>query len=369
MSLFEPLRPHARTLSISAVILCLGLGGAVLHGYASLQSQNRQLDQLGQTLARSAAQRAVDATLSQDMLSLRASLQDLTDHPQVIGATIHDVENQLLVQSGFSADRFQSSEYRRYSAPVALDDKVAGHLQLVLKPVRLSPWDWRFFWLWGLMAVTATLFPWWRHWLKRRARSNMNPRQRQAPPAQMEAEEPSEAPGHERLRLRLQLVNLAALFNQLNRESFERQLRLFERQLKGVIALYGGHHQALSVDTLLIDFEGEQRSDCAFRALCSAQLLDELSRLNPGPRLRLAARVHGQPESDAQALNLSELFIKQYQPEPSRPAQGIAILPELIDNELLQHLELDPETGSLLSIKAPYRQLLDRQQQQLQLLA
>lgn len=370
MSLFEPLRPYIRPLSVSALILFLGLCATLLHAYTSLQSQNRQIDRLGETLAQSAAQRAVDATLSQDMLSLRASLQELIRHPQVVGATIHDVENRLLVQSGFGTSRYQASDYRRYSAAVALDDKVAGHLQLTLKPARLGASDWQFFWFWGLAVALAALSPWWHHRRNLAAPPNPTPVCEQEmvtnPPETQEGREPQP---QIQLRLQLQLVNLEPLFNQLNRDSFNRQLTLFEQQLKSVIALYGGHYLAQTKDRLLVDFSGDQSSDCAFRALCSAQLLGELSHLNPGPRLRLAARVHALPNAESKSPKLAETFVLQHQSGEPHQASGITITPDLIDEELQQHLEIDAKTGLLVGVKAPYRQLLDRQQQQLQALA
>jgi len=368
MSFVEPLRPYIRPLSASALIVLLGLGAMLLHGYTSLKSQGRQLDQLGQTLAQSAAQRAVDATLSQDMLSLRASLQDLTRHPQVVGATIHDVENRLLVQSGFDKSglgtgRFQTSDYRRYSAAVALDDKVAGHLQLTLKPARFNQWDWQFFGLWGLLVALASLLPWWRWARPQEPQASSTDGAEQEVTANLPQDQPQE---QVQLRLRLQLVNLKSLFNQLNLDSFHRQLGVFEQQLKDVMALYGGRLKAQSEDTLLIDFSGEQTSDCAFRALCSAQLLGELSHLNPGPRLRLAARVHGLPTPDKPHLKLAQAFVLQQHTQCPSQASGIAIAPELIDEELQEHLEVEIETGLLVGVKAPYRQLLDRQQHHLQ---
>ena len=360
MSFVEPVRPYIRPLSASALIVLLGLGAMLLHGYTSLQSQSRQLDLLGQTLAQSAAQRAVDATLSQDMLSLRASLQDLTRHPQVVGATIHDVENRLLVQSGFGTGQFQASDYRRYSAAVALDDKVAGHLQLTLKPARFNHWDWQFFGLWGLLVALAGLWRWWSGTAPPASPSDTA--QQDVPANQSQAQLQAQI----QLRLRLQLINLNPLFNQLNRDSFHRQLGVFEQQLKDVMGLYGGRFKAQCEETLLIDFSGEQTSDCAFRALCSAQLLGELSHLNPGPRLRLAARVHGLPTAANPHPKLAQAFVLQQHTECPSQASGIAIAPELIDKELQQHLEVDIETGLLVGVKAPYRQLLDRQQKHLQ---
>lgn len=367
MPLTDRLQRHWRPLAASALALVLGLTVAALHGYSSLQSQRVQLDEFGQALARSAAQRAVDATLSQDMISLQVVLQELTRHPRVVGATIHDVENRLLVQSGFAPADARSGQFRHYSASVALDDNIAGHLQLAMTPVSLSVWDRQFFILWGLLIVIAAALPW-----APQVRAALQPPRASAPhypsPDPEEGPEPA-APDEPsaRLRLRLQLANLTQLYRQLNRESFNRQVTRFEKQLHGVLSLYSGQRLALSRDTLLIDFVGENHSDCAFRALCSAQLLGEMSHLNSGPRLRLNARIH--PLPDTPGASLAEDFNRQYLEPREADTLGIEIAPDLIDEVLQQHLELDPETGVLVGVKSPYRQLLDKQQQQLQSLS
>ena len=54
----------------------------------------------GQSLANLAAKRAVDATLNHDLVSLQVVLQDVVDNPRTLLASIHDVENNLLVQAG-----------------------------------------------------------------------------------------------------------------------------------------------------------------------------------------------------------------------------------------------------------------------------
>lgn len=369
MSLLERLRPHWRPLSASALLLGLGLLAALLHAHSNLQSRGEQLDLYGQALARSTAQRAVDATLSQDMISLQAALRELTRHPQVVGATIHDVENQLLVQSGFAPADAEPGQYRRYSATVALDSTIAGHLQMAVEPPSLTGSDLQFYLWWLPIILAAALLPWLPS-LRQHSTSPPAPSTTESPTESVAAEELIEPASI--LRLRLHLANLAQLYQQLNRESFDRQLVRFERQLRNVLSLYGGERIALSDETLIVDFKGESQSDCAFRALCSAQLLGELTHLNPGPRLVLRARIHSLPEPKGNPPSLSEEFVLQHQ-QPMRPPgeketghQGIEIDPALIDAPLERHLELDRQTGVLIGVKAPYRQLLDKQQQQLQ---
>lgn len=364
MALYDRLKPHWQPLCGTALIVLLGLLAALLHTRASLQTQSQQLDGFGQTLARSTAQRAVDATLSQDMISLQVVLQELTRHPQVMGATIHDVENRLLVQSGFPPGEAEPGQFRRYTATIALADNIAGHLQVAMVPPGLSDADRQFLVVWCLLTLLAAALPWLP--ALRRApvivqgqpidESTFDNFEEEDPDGNPEANVPPAA----QLRLRLRLLNMDALSRQLNEESFAQQLGQFEEQLRNILSLYSGRQLALSGDTLLIDFQGESHSDCAFRALCSAQLLGELSHLNPGPKLKLAARIHPLPHTDLVAS-----FHHQQSAEPPG-ATGIEIAPELIDDELHQHLELDPDNGVLIGVKAPYRQLLDKQQAQLQ---
>ncbi len=365
MALYARLKPHWQPLCGSALIVLLGLLAVLLHTRASLQTQSQQLDGFGQTLSRSAAQRAVDATLSQDMISLQVVLQELTRHPQVMGATIHDVENRLLVQSGFPPGEAEPGQFRRYTATIALADNIAGHLQVAMAPPALSDADRQFLIIWSLLTLAAATLPWL-------------PALRRAPVIVQGTHQPDEESRYDyaeandpdgnsgasappaQLRLRLRLLNMEALSRQLNEESFAQQLGQFEEQLRNILSLYSGRQMALSGDTLLIDFQGENHSDCAFRALCSAQLMGELSHLNPGPKLKLAARIHPLTHAD-----LVTSFHHQQSVE-TPGATGIEIAPELIDEELQQHLELDPDNGVLVGVKAPYRQLLDKQQAQLQ---
>ena len=79
-----------------------------------------------------AAKAAVDATLNHDLVSLQVTLQDALQSPKVSFATLHDVENNLLVQAG---EGFSLNEQRiaaSFSAPISYQQSVAGYVTVYL---------------------------------------------------------------------------------------------------------------------------------------------------------------------------------------------------------------------------------------------
>lgn len=82
----------------------------------------------GQSLANLAANRAVDATLNHDLVSLQVILQDIMENPRALLASIHDVENQLLVQAGSTKALTHAADARSFTAPIPLQDSIAGYV-------------------------------------------------------------------------------------------------------------------------------------------------------------------------------------------------------------------------------------------------
>ncbi len=361
MSILHLLRTHPLAPLSSALIVLLGLLGGLLYWHYSQTNAQTERAIYGQSLASSAAQRAVSPTLNQDLISLQVILQELDQYPHVIGATIHDVENQLLVQSGYSPGERAQREHQTYSAAIALHNNVAGYLRVAVQAPQLTGGGRQFFVFWTLAVLVAATLPWLTRF----------PFQLpgQGHGGAIESDQPPEEPSlavepSVNLRLNLELLNLPLLYQQLNLESFTQLVERFDYQLKGVLTLYTGKRRLLNEHRMLIDFEGADTADCALRALCSAQLLKQLSDANSGPKLRLSARIQPLPEAETESL--AQEFVVQQSLGPDRHQTGVFIAPELVDDSLSQHLELDVATGRLLEIKSPYKALLDKQQQQLQ---
>jgi len=374
MALMNTYRTYPQ-LSLCSFLLCvLGLLGAGIYLHNTEQNQREQINHYGQVLANSAARQAVDATLQQDLVSLQAILLDVGQYPNVVGATIHNVENKLLVQSGFKPSQLAQGQRYNFSAPIALHNNVAGYLEVTLDVPRHTERDYLFFIIWMGSVFSGLFIIWWsihRHWWsqlkdKLPTASELVTAVVEKMPTIAEAPEPEpEAPQQVSVRLSLDITNMNKLYQQLNSEGFATILRRFETQLQSILNLYNGQRQMLSGETLLIDFTGETYYECAFRAVCAAQLLSNLAAQNPSPRLHLAASVHELSAPVSANKSLLKDFVVQHN-NHLKPSKGeILISQRLIDAELQEHLEILSDSGKLMGLKTAYAELLAKQEAQL----
>jgi len=347
IALLQLYQRQPRLLATILLILLLGVLASVLHAYLAQAQTERQLTRYGQALAESGALRAVEPALAQDMVSLQAILQSLTRQPGVVGATIHDVENHLWVQSGVAA----SDAQRRFAAPITLDTHIAGYLTLSLDnsenshlPLFLGVW-------WGLLALILAGL-WGRVWQLANRPA--------AQPEDDEAEESAEEMAEEIFAVQIHLCvnNLAALQQQLSQEHLAERLARLDRQLTGVLALYAGQRQRLDGQALLLRVCGDTSAQATFYALCICQLLLLLNVESGNPRLQLSAAIMPEQEAPASVEQLMQIA-----PPPTVPSSIVVAVP-LLEPALEQQAQLD-KAGQLQAIKAPYQALLQRQQQQL----
>lgn len=374
MALMTTYKTYPQLTLCSLLLIALGLFGAWAYQHNGEQNQREQISLYGQVLANSAARQAVNATLQQDLVSLQAILLEVGQYPNVIGATIHNVENKLLVQSGFKPNQVITGRRYDFSAPIALHNNVAGYLEVSLDVPRHTDRDYRFYLMWMAGVFISLLVIWWsiqRQWwtqLKDRLPSTseiVTAVVEKIPTIEDVPEPEPEAPKQVSVRLSLDITNMSKLYQQLNSESFATVLRRFEKQLQGVLNLYDGQRQMLSGETLIIDFTGEAFYECSFRAVCAAQLLSNLAAQNPSPRLQLAAAVHELSAPVSANKSLLKDFVVQHN-NYLKPDKGeILISQRLIDADLQEHLDIVSDSGKLVGLKAPYAELLAKQEAQL----
>ncbi|RZA06542.1 MAG: hypothetical protein EOO68_04845 [Moraxellaceae bacterium] len=381
MSLLNNYRTYPQLSLCSALLLVLGFMGAIFYLYNADRNQQANIERYGQILASSTARQAVDATLNQDMVSLQAILQEVGQYPNVVGATLRNVDNKLLVQSGYRPNQASLGKRYNFTAPVALHNNVAGYLEVSLEVPRRTVHDEFFLVCWAAAVTGSLLMIWWsihRRWWS--ALRDKIPSANEIVtavvdkiPTIAEAEIPAEpeplppAPHKQvAVRLSLHLVNLSKLYQQLNNEGFNIVVRRFEKQLQGLLSLYNGQRQLIADDTLLIDFSGEEFHECSFRAVCCAQILLNMAARNPSPRLQLAAAIQPlpvQPESAGCAL--VKEFLVQHNNSLKPDKNDILVNGSLLDVTLLHHAEFDLNSGKLIQIKSPYREYVSKQEEQL----
>lgn len=374
MALISTYKTYPQLTLCSLLLLGLGLFGAWAYNSNSEQNQREQIAHYGQVLANSAARQAVNATLQQDLVSLQAILLEVGQYPNVIGATIHNVENKLLVQSGFKPNQIIKGHRFNFSAPIALHNNVAGYLEVSLDVPRRTARDYNFLMLWMGAVFLSLLVIWWsiqRQWWaqlkdKLPSTSDIVTAVVEKMPTINDIPEPApEAPKQVSVRLSLDIINMGKLYQQLNSESFAALLRRFEKQLQGVLNLYDGQRQMLSGSTLIIDFTGEAFYECSFRAVCAAQLLNNLAAKNPSPRLQLGAAVHELSAPVSANKSLLKDFVVQHN-NHLKPDKGeILISQRLIDSELQEHLDIVNDSGKFIALKPAYAALLAKQEEQL----
>ncbi|BCD98251.1 hypothetical protein [Marinagarivorans cellulosilyticus] len=121
-------------------LFCVAIGAAItlllaaaLWWYQGAKAHQHWSAIYGENLASMAAKSAIDATLNHDLVSLQVVLQDVAQSPYVIFATIHDVENNLLVQSGDAVSPHQMASVLSYSAPIGFQQNVAGYITVHMR--------------------------------------------------------------------------------------------------------------------------------------------------------------------------------------------------------------------------------------------
>lgn len=374
MSVIKSFRDYPQLTLCSLLIILLGIIGAWSYWVNVEKNQQEQRHNYGQLLANSGARQAVTPTMEQDMVSLQSILLELNQYPGVIGASIHNVENKLLVQSGFKPNQIIEGKRYQYSAPIALHNNLVGTLSVTLDLPNHTERDYLFFMIWISSVFTALGIlgwsiqrQWWRQ-LKEKmpSASAIVTAVVEKMPSIADIPEPEpELPTQVSVRLSIEVTNLNKLYQQLNSEIFASILRRFDKQLQSVLNLYSGQRQMLSGETLLIDFTGDNFQECCFRAACVAQLISNLTQKSQSPRLHLAAAIHelSGPVNDSKSL-LKDFVVQNN--NYLKPDKGeILISQHLIDNELQERLDLLPDSGKLIAIKEPYQGLLDNQEAQL----
>ncbi|BFM14382.1 hypothetical protein R50073_05650 [Maricurvus nonylphenolicus] len=389
------MKPIAALFSRSPWLpLCLGLLlGIVAATGLQLSTQQQTLAQqdehYGQALAALAARQAVDATLNHDLVSLQVILRDIAENPRIDNATIHDVENRLLVQAGSTPNLNASPDALNFSAPITFHNSVAGYVTLSLQqpdhatiaPVTLSL---------GLIVLIAILIIG-----AKPARNNQtanNSTDDSADNSHQETPTKSNPAGSipianlkpmmsdmpakkHTVDLNLYLKNLSDLKRQLSSPLLKQLLDSLEQQVKGVCALYKGQVQAQvnsAHSHIQIKFRGADIDSSAFNALCCAHLLQRFSDTqSKGIKLQLNASITPERQSHSLMEQISghEQLLAHESLITSQTAGSLLIEQALFDNAALedriQSTDLNQYWLQVEQVQAPYSELLDKQFEQL----
>lgn len=352
------------------------------------RTQGKRVQDYGDALANLASRQTVDATFNHDLVRLQLILQDITDNPGVMLATIHDVENNLLVQAGET--RFGRHDGTVHTSPIILHDSIAGYVSVSVNypPATATSTSMIF-----LLATMGLLFIAVASWSFYRADAIefIKEDKPQGSPGPLSSENNTSSDGsasehefeghgynnndaadHEgtgeedvddvdnngtKVYAIIHLKNLDVLKQQLNGESFRSTLACVEHIIRDVMGLYGGRQVELNGNYYVLTFKaGEEIGEAQFRAACSAYLILELAGIVNKIPLDLAALVSEQEQDLSPGrLPFSGLIINETGGQNPLMLERIALM------------DLGTEDGRKVfsGFYPPYQSLLENQRKQL----
>lgn len=365
-----------------ASILCAALSQRLI--VSSLDSRSAQY---GQALADLAARQAMDATLNHDLVSLQVILRDISENPDVTSTSIHDVENNLLVQAGDA--RRQGGERASFTAPIALHNSIAGYVTVNLDLSSDSAVRYQLYWLFGFMAIlfialTLSALYFGRSWglpviLPRPAIPIVaEPPKPKAASDEEETDENSgrvPEPSFPRVELVIHFHNLRELAGQLDHRSFRSVSQRMEEQFRSVMALHQGQLIQFDGDEARLSFGNPQiNPDATFQAVCSAKLLLTLNAQNKPFPLGLSALILQRDSGSTILKNLQFQLAElddYFQLMRNSESGSLLMESRLLQADLASKLQQQPvddfaDLVQVLNLGDQYQQLLARQLDQLQ---
>ena len=322
-----------------------------MHKLASTYSQD-----YGNAIATMAANQAIDAAFNHDLVRLQVILQDVMENPTTQLATIHDVENNLLVQAGDARTPLES--VNTFTAPIVLHDSIAGYLSVSLSPYYAvndtQQWLITLF-LVALFLVLAMEI--YRHNIFELEWNKHTDHACPDPTGTTENNEEQIDEDQTKVYSIIHIKNLAVLKQQLNVENFRKTMSTVEHTISDVLALYNGAGYQLDEDQLRLTFyANDATNEALFRAACSAWLVVELASITNNVPLDLGAFVSAN-QLDLVPANL--------------PIAGLVLESQAASDELitrrLRFLDVGSEDGRkvVAGFEQPFQSLLEKQRSQL----
>ncbi|MGI1680007.1 MAG: hypothetical protein K6L75_14795 [Cellvibrionaceae bacterium] len=396
--LLHPLSSHTHWLiTILTIILCAT--AAISTAWIFEKKIDQRDQQYGQALANVAARRAIQSTLNLDLVSLQVILQEIVENPSVTNATIHDVENNLLVQATSSTqkNRRQSiSRQTNFTSPINVQDSITGYVTVSIDFTSASSRE-QIYVIFALLAIGLTLL---NIGLQKLLGSNkllVLPENSSSKPTnntlpiinklpqteeKMQEEIPTQLEQDKknpRIELIIQFQNLRTLYSQLNHRSFRTVIQRIEIQLRDLIALYSGELTLINADSARVTFRNNTLTEAAFNAVCSAHLVTTLNKKPESIHLSLSCFIVKR-ETDASTLKhlAFNLFKQDTEYDILNESNDGEILIEselladthspCLANRVEYSIESTPssQTASITQVKEPYYSLLEKQLAQLQ---
>ena len=317
-------------------------------------------------LAKATAARSSDAAFHQDLIGMRAVLQDATQYYNVRIATVHDVENKLLVQAG-DFPYFKHKDDQSFTSPITQYDNIAGYVTVIISVPSIFPLEILalIYVLIGIASISVVISISRSgciscYWSKEQVKESLHAKFSSYIPPEPSPEPENVSNTHSTIFSAFTLIhikNIQTIKQQLNGENFRNTLKIMDDIVEDVMRLYGGVEFQWNIDHYKLTLSSrESQSEAIFHAICCAYLISEI-----------ASTVNNIPLNIATLVSLNE----QSNNDTLLPREKLAITSEAaaesVLNARLKLTDSHTEQGQKLvsEFVQPYKGLLDNQRAQL----
>jgi uncharacterized membrane protein affecting hemolysin expression len=268
-------RPQNYLKQFLALAFSLTLIALAAVNYLHAHDKQHLMNLYGNSITQLIAQQLSLSLSSEDLISLRSSLDDIIEQENVINAIVYDIDNRALAQAGPVIDN-DIKGIVRFSSALTLDKTLVGNLTVNLKNKDNHK---SFFYLLLLYTgLLITLFLFYQKKILAAPKSystddnNHNVEQKKEHETHKKA---TETLANQQTILILQFKNLNKIHQQLNASAKIHQFDRFQSILNKVLTLYSGKIIANSSDSIVIIFENTSDTQSTLNALCCAYLLNK----------------------------------------------------------------------------------------------
>jgi adenylate cyclase len=319
----KPMNDRVKISVVLTIVLTLTvLPCLYLIGFVLPNTQNTQVDDLGQLIAQQLSSSSAEPVVHKDTLSLSVVLRELISSGVVVHAAIYSADNQLLAEAGATPET-TSSEFHDYMENITVQDSLAGHVRVTIRTNVLSmagiysasQWMWIILaWTFFLLLIAIVWITSLLHSSNKVANANeptigvlqqilqtLNPAHHSAPTNQ-----PEHVAEHSHWHivrsgvLVLEFSNLSMLLQRLNNKTMAKLVDECYANMEMCAKLYNGNLSGWLGKNVVICFNGSNdETEHYFHAICCAELIigltnylnERLAKSNL-PRIKLHAALH-----------------------------------------------------------------------------
>lgn len=293
-------------------LLCIGCAlGLIFSSLTLYISGTRNAENVtnnyGSMLAKATAARSADAAFHQDLIGMRAVLQDATQYSNVRIATVHDVENKLLVQAG-DFPYFKHKYDQSFTSPITQYDNIAGYVTVIIAVPPIFPVNiLTLLYVFIAITLTSAIISISRsgsiacHWSKEQVKESLHAKfSSYIPPESSPTITTNASPTTTFSAFTLvHITNIKTIKQQLNGENFRNTLKIMDDIVEDVMSLYGGIEFQWNTDHYKLTLSSrESQSEAIFHAICCAYLISEIASIINNIPLDIATLVSLKEQDD-----------------------------------------------------------------------